>query len=120
MKIQSISPVNFGKFYVTSQVESGDESFRFLSENDKLLVIYDMLLEQKDTLNSLYSKEYYRHEALKTDLKKLSLNQQKMHDFNKNAFDCLVVASSTNSKDSNIAYDKISHQYKNNKLDIIG
>ncbi len=53
MKIQNINSVNFGRYNVTSKVESGEENFSDLPENSKLLVIYDMLKEQKDTLQSL-------------------------------------------------------------------
>ena len=120
MKVQNINSVNFGKHSATRKVESGEEDFIFLNQSDKLTVIYDMLCEQKDSLKSLSDRQYDRHNALKSDLKTLSLNQKKMHDFNKNAFDYLVFYSSENSKDANIVYDKIWHQYKNNKLDIIG
>ena len=90
MKIQNINPVNFGKHSVTRKVESGEEDFIFLNQSDKLTVIYDMLCEQKDSLKSLSDRQYDRHNALKSDLKTLSLNQQKMHDFNKHAFDVIA------------------------------
>ncbi len=115
MKIQNINSVNFGKYNITSKVESGEEDFRYLSENNKLLVIYDMLQEQKDTLRSLSDKQYDRQEELKTGLKKLSLNQQKMHDFNKHAFDVIAMNSSGRG-----ALENLDYQYNRNKLDKVG
>ena len=115
MKIQNINSVNFGKHYATQQVESGKEEFRFLSESAKMAVIYDMLCEQKVMLHDLADKQYDRQEELKTGLKKLSLNQQKMHDFNKHAFD--VIAANCSGRD---ALANLDYQYNRNKLDTVG
>lgn len=116
VKIQNINSVNFGKYNITSKVESGEEDFRYLSKNNKLLVIYDMLQEQKETLHSLSNKQYDSQEELKNDLKKLSLNQQKMH---KSAMQAAIWMSS--QAKFNDTADAISDQlYYGKKIDIVG
>ena len=116
MKIQNINSVNFGKYNITSKVESGEEDFRYLSENNKLLVIYDMQQKKKETLHSLSNKQYDSQEELKNDLKKLSLNQQKMH---KSAMQAAIWMSS--QAKFNDTADAISDQlYYGKKIDIVG
>lgn len=114
MKIQNINSVNFGKYDV------GKEDFRYLSENAKLLVIYDMLTEQKEALQNLADEQYNRQNELNENLKKLSLNQVKMQNFNKHAFDCIVAASSRNNNRADIAYTNIGYQYDKNNINLIG
>ncbi len=112
MKIQNINSVNFGKHYATQQVESGKEEFRLLSESAKMAVIYDMLCEQKEMLHDLAHKQYDRQKELKNNLKKLSLNQEKMH---KSAMQAAIWMS------SNKTADAISDQlYYGKKIDIVG
>ena len=120
MKIQNINSVNFGKHPVTRKVESGEEDFIFLNQSDKLTVIYDMLCEQKDSLKSLSDRQYDRHNALKSDLKTLSLNQKKMHDFNKHAFDVIVAGCSVSSNISKVGLANLDFQYNRNKLNVVG
>lgn len=115
MKIQNINSVNFGKHPVTRKVESGEEDFIFLNQSDKLTVIYDMLCEQKDSLKSLSDRQYDRHNALKNDLKTLSLNQQKMH---KSAMQAAIWMCAKNQPDTS---DAISDRlYYGKKIDIVG
>ena len=120
MKIQNINSVNFGKHPVTRKVESGEEDFIFLNQSDKLTVIYDMLCEQKDSLKSLSDRQYDRHTALKSDLKTLSLNQKKMHDFNKHAFDVIATNCSGREYIAKDALANLEFQYNRNKLNVVG
>ena len=94
MKIQNINSVNFANNNITSKAKSDDKDFRNLSEDDKLLVIYDMLKEQKKTLQKLSYKQYNWQNNLKTDLKTdlktLSANQYRMFYFHKVAFDIIA------------------------------
>lgn len=115
MKIQNINSVNFGRYNVTSKVESGEENFSDLPENSKLLVIYDMLKEQKDTLQSLSDKQYERQKMIKNNFKKLSLNQDKMH---KSAMQAAIWMSAVDQPDT---ADAISDRlYYGKKIDVIG
>ena len=120
MKVQNINSVNFGKHYVTEKVESGKEDFIYLNQSDKLTVIYDMLCEQKDALKSLSDRQYDRHNALKSDLKTLSLNQKKMHDFNKHAFDVIATNCSGREYIAKDALANLEFQYNRNKLNVVG
>ena len=120
MKIQNINSVNFGKHHVTNTIEAGHKDFVSLDNNDKLAVIYDMLCEQKDSLKSLSDRQYDRHNALKSDLKTLSLNQKKMHDFNKHAFDVIVAGCSVSSNISKVGLANLDFQYNRNKLNVVG
>ena len=97
MKIQNINSVNFGRYNVTSKVESREENFRDLPENSKLLVIYDMLKEQKDTLQSLSDKQYERQKMIKNNFKKISLNQDKIH---KSAMQAAICMSAVDQPDT--------------------
>ena len=115
MKIQNINSVNFGKHPVTRKVESGEEDFIFLNQSDKLTVIYDMLCEQKDSLRSLSNQQANRQKELKNNLKKLSLNQEKMH---KSAMQAAIWMSAKNAPDT---ADAISDRlYYGKKIDIVG
>lgn len=119
MKIQNINSVNFGRHYITSKVESGEEDFSRLSDSTRLLVIYDMLKEQKDILRSLSDKQSDRQDVMVTNLKKISANQQKMNNFNKHAFD-VILCSGPSSTARGDALENINYQYNRNKLDTVG
>ncbi len=115
MKIQNINSVNFGKHHVTNTIEAGHKDFVSLDNNDKLAVIYDMLCEQKNTLRNLSNEQASRQKELKNNLKKLSLNQEKMH---KSAMQAAIWMSAKNSPDTSDAIS--SRLYYGKKIDIVG
>lgn len=102
MLVNSVSKQAFGASQVYRDVLLGKRNFYSLSTDDKLNVIYDKL------------------NSLEKDHRSLSENQIKMNDFNKEAFDCLLAASSRNSRSSHVAYNNIKSQYECNKLNIVG
>lgn len=102
MLVNSVSKQAFGSSQVYRDVLLGKRNFYSLSTDDKLNVIYDKL------------------NSLEKDHRSLSENQIKMNDFNKHAFDCLLAASSRNSRSSHVAYNNIKSQYECNKLNIVG
>lgn len=102
MLVSRISNQSFGTSQVYKDVLLEKKSFYYLSTDDKLNVIYDKL------------------NSLEKDHRSLSENQIKMNDFNKEAFDCLLSASSRNSRSSHVAYNNIKSQYECNKLNIVG
>lgn len=102
MLVNSVSKQAFGSSQVYRDVLLGKRNFYSLSTDDKLNVIYDKL------------------NSLEKDHRGLSENQIKMNDFNKEAFDCLLAASSRNSRSSHVAYNNIKSQYESNKLNIVG
>lgn len=102
MLVNSVSKQAFGSSQVYRDVLLGKRNFYSLSTDDKLNVIYDKL------------------NSLEKDHRSLSENQIKMNDFNKEAFDCLLAASSRNSRSSHVAYNNIKSQYESNKLNIVG
>ncbi len=102
MLVNSVSKQTFGSSQVYRDVLLGKRNFYSLSTDDKLNVIYDKL------------------NSLEKDHRSLSENQIKMNDFNKEAFDCLLAASSRNSRSSHVAYNNIKSQYESNKLNIVG
>lgn len=102
MLVNSVSKQAFGSSQVYRDVILGRKNFYSLSTDDKLNVIYDKL------------------NSLEKDHRGLSENQIKMNDFNKEAFDCLLAASSRNSRSSHVAYNNIKSQYESNKLNIVG
>ncbi len=102
MLVNSLNKQAFGSSQVYRDVLLGKRNFYSLSTDDKLNVIYDKL------------------NSLEKDHRSLSENQIKMNDFNKEAFDCLLAASSRNSRSSHVAYNNIKSQYECNKLNIVG
>lgn len=102
MLVNSVSKQAFGSSQVYRDVLLGKRNFYSLSTDDKLNVIYDKL------------------NSLEKDHRGLSENQIKMNDFNKEAFDCLLAASSRNSRSSHVAYNNIKSQYECNKLNVVG
>ncbi len=102
MLVNGVSKQAFGSSQVYRDVLLGKRNFYSLSTDDKLNVIYDKL------------------NSLEKDHRSLSENQIKMNDFNKEAFDCLLAASSRNSRSSHVAYNNIKSQYESNKLNIVG
>lgn len=102
MLVNSLNKQAFGSSQVYRDVILGRKNFYSLSTDDKLNVIYDKL------------------NSLEKDHRSLSENQIKMNDFNKEAFDCLLAASSRNSRSSHVAYNNIKSQYESNKLNIVG
>lgn len=102
MLVNSLNKQAFGSSQVYRDVILGRKNFYSLSTDDKLNVIYDKL------------------NSLEKDHRGLSENQIKMNDFNKEAFDCLLAASSRNSRSSHVAYNNIKSQYESNKLNIVG
>lgn len=102
MLVRGISEQSFGASQVYRDVILGRKNFYSLSTDDKLNVIYDKL------------------NSLEKDHRSLSENQIKMNDFNKEAFDCLLAASSRNSRSSHVAYNNIKSQYECNKLNVVG
>lgn len=102
MLVNSLNKQAFGSSQVYRDVLLGKRNFYSLSTDDKLNVIYDKL------------------NSLEKDHRGLSENQIKMNDFNKEAFDCLLAASSRNSRSSHVAYNNIKSQYESNKLNIVG
>jgi hypothetical protein len=102
MLVNSLNKQAFGSSQVYRDVLLGKRNFYSLSTDDKLNVIYDKL------------------NSLEKDHRGLSENQIKMNDFNKEAFDCLLAASSRNSRSSHVAYNNIKSQYECNKLNVVG
>ncbi len=102
MLVSRISNQSFGTSQAYKDVLNGKREFYSLNTDDKLDVIYDKL------------------NSLEKDHRGLSENQIKMNDFNKEAFDCLLSASSRNSRSSHVAYNNIKSQYECNKLNIVG
>lgn len=102
MLVNGVSKQAFGSSQVYRDVLLGKRNFYSLGTDDKLNVIYDKL------------------NSLENDHRGLSENQIKMNDFNKEAFDCLLAASSRNSRSSHVAYNNIKSQYESNKLNIVG
>lgn len=102
MFVSRISNQSFGTSQAYKDVLNGKREFYSLNTDDKLDVIYDKL------------------NSLEKDHRGLSENQIKMNDFNKEAFDCLLSASSRNSRSSHVAYNNIKSQYECNKLNIVG
>lgn len=102
MLVSRISNQSFGTSQAYKDVLLGKKSFYYLNTDDKLDVIYDKL------------------NSLENDHRGLSENQIKMNDFNKEAFDCLLAASSRNSRSSHVAYNNIKSQYESNKLNLVG
>lgn len=102
MLVNGISKLNFCSSQAYKDVLLEKRNFYSLSTDDKLDVIYDKL------------------NSLEKDHRGLSENQIKMNDFNKEAFDCLLAASSRNSRSSHVAYNNIKSQYECNKLNIVG
>ena len=102
MLVNSLNKQAFGSSQVYRDVILGRKNFYSLSTDDKLNVIYDKL------------------NSLEKDHRSLSENQIKMNDFNKEASDSLLAASSRNSRSSHVAYNNIKSQYESNKLNIVG
>ena len=119
MRISKINSINFGKYDATNAVESGDTNINYLPNTAKLLVIYDMLSEQKNSLKELADRQDSLEKALKNNSRSLSLNQKKILDFNKHAFDVIATSCSGRSYIAKDALDNINYQYNRNNFDTI-
>ena len=102
MKINSIKgTVNFSANSSYSSVLAGRKSFYELSMDDKLDVLYDMLIDEKE------------------NFKTVSFNQQKVMNFNKRAFKYVLLNDAEPYLPDEAAVAKLEHAYDKNKIDII-